>query len=821
MISRRVAYSLGGGATVGAALVLAMGPFVRGHVSSRAQEVGLSAEIGSAVPGFSGLRLRAVSLELEGVSGLRVWCEEALVPWGARRPSEVSGVRVVAVGSQERLTREVMAWRGRWWPLREQGVGEGGEGTSGWPKLEAVVLDWRAGTADSEDRLHVAGGVVERGHTEGVSVSFDTLRGQFHGLSLAVDGAHLQATRADDSWRVQRLETESLVVATAEAAGHSASDATSSAESPRPLASSSSPQSGAEVASDVPRTAAQAVSSGDAAGAGLSAMWGRLRSLGSLAREVASSVDARLASQPTVELRGVRANVHVFGQPLALGPGSLRLKRSGAALDVELEPTRGKASFQDQRPLALRASVPLQAHDAQAKDAPVRFEVAGGPIAVAQFGLRNGDLGLSNVEHATLTSDASLAIDDASDTVTIAGSGTIRGLAVQHAKLAASALEGLQLGWRGRFVARLDGSEVRVEAGEFDFGQLKWLVSGTYRRRSDAKADANEWQRTAIDFRFELPLTNCQSAFDSLPRALVPKLAGTTFAGSLSMKGHVRFDGAALAKTYDVDWDGAQSCRVLEVPDHLRVDRFRQPFEKVVYTPEGQEKSQTFGPGTPSWVPFAAMSPFLETGVLLCEDGRFRRHHGFDKEAIVNSLRENLLAGAFRRGASTISMQLAKNLFLTREKVLSRKVQEAILTLYLEQVLTKEELLELYFNVIEYGPMVYGIGPAAQYHFATTAKDLSLAQSLYLASILQNPKKQYYGANGVVSPQRMEYLQRLMRMGAKLRLIREPDLAAGLEETLAFGKPAASTPSSDTDSESESVGQPPTVPAAVEPPPAP
>ncbi|MBM4375979.1 MAG: transglycosylase domain-containing protein [Deltaproteobacteria bacterium] len=278
--------------------------------------------------------------------------------------------------------------------------------------------------------------------------------------------------------------------------------------------------------------------------------------------------------------------------------------------------------------------------------------------------------------------------------------------------------------------------------------------------------------------------------FDSAPRALVPSLVGLTFAGSLSLKGHVRFDGSALSKTYDADWDGTQSCRILEVPNHLRVDRFRQPFEKVIYTPDGQEQKMTFGPGSPHWVSWASITKHMETAVLLSEDGRFRRHHGFDKEAIVNSLRDNLLAGAFRRGGSTISMQLAKNLFLSREKVLSRKLQEAVLTLYLEQELTKQEILELYFNIIEYGPLVYGIGPAAKYHFGTTPNDLSLAQALYLGSILQNPKKQFYGADGEVSPARMDYLHKLMKTAAKLHLISAAELADGLQEKLYFGRPA-------------------------------
>ena len=138
----------------------------------------------------------------------------------------------------------------------------------------------------------------------------------------------------------------------------------------------------------------------------------------------------------------------------------------------------------------------------------------------------------------------------------------------------------------------------------------------------------------------------------------------------------------------------------------------------------------------------------MPVAVLTTEDGAFPlRHHGFDHEAIRNSIRENLRRKKFVRGASTISMQLAKNLYLDRGKNLSRKLQEAVLTMYLEQELTKDQILELYLNVVEFGPTVYGIGPAARFYFAGgSARDLfKLGQALYVASIMPNPKVQHFG----------------------------------------------------------------------------
>jgi membrane peptidoglycan carboxypeptidase len=220
------------------------------------------------------------------------------------------------------------------------------------------------------------------------------------------------------------------------------------------------------------------------------------------------------------------------------------------------------------------------------------------------------------------------------------------------------------------------------------------------------------------------------------------------------------------------------------------VERFRKPFRRTAYDANGRAVEIETGPGTPDWVPGAHISRFMEAAVLTTEDGGFPRHHGFDHEAIRNSIRENLRKKKFVRGASTISMQLAKNLYLDRGKNLSRKLQEAVLTMYLEQELTKEQIMELYLNVVEFGPMVYGVGPAAHNYFSTSAHDLSLGQSLYIASIMPNPKGQHFGAGGAVSAGWMAYLQKLMKIARDRHRITDEEMEEGLRETVIRGSPA-------------------------------
>jgi monofunctional biosynthetic peptidoglycan transglycosylase len=237
-------------------------------------------------------------------------------------------------------------------------------------------------------------------------------------------------------------------------------------------------------------------------------------------------------------------------------------------------------------------------------------------------------------------------------------------------------------------------------------------------------------------------------------------------------------------------------CRITAVPAPISPQRFASTFAYEAKDESGQSIRIYTGPDTPSWTRYELISRYMEAALLINEDGRFFHHRGFDQEAISNSLRENIKARRFVRGASTISMQLAKNLYLERQKTLSRKLQEAVLTMLLEQELTKQQILELYLNVIEFGPGIYGIAAAAQYYFNTTPAQLSLGQALYLGSILPNPKQSHFDKAGNVSPRWSEYLRKLMHVAKKRELINDQELERGLQEQVAFR--VADDPSSDS-----------------------
>jgi membrane peptidoglycan carboxypeptidase len=144
----------------------------------------------------------------------------------------------------------------------------------------------------------------------------------------------------------------------------------------------------------------------------------------------------------------------------------------------------------------------------------------------------------------------------------------------------------------------------------------------------------------------------------------------------------------------------------------------------------------------PYYTPLTQLSPYLKKCVLTTEDPSFFFHRGFIDEAFRQSIIKNIRKRKFARGASTISMQLVKNVFLTREKTISRKMEEILLVYILEnnRISSKDRMLEVYFNIIEWGPNVYGIGEAVQFYFQKRPSDLTLNECLFLATIIPRPK---------------------------------------------------------------------------------
>jgi monofunctional biosynthetic peptidoglycan transglycosylase len=158
---------------------------------------------------------------------------------------------------------------------------------------------------------------------------------------------------------------------------------------------------------------------------------------------------------------------------------------------------------------------------------------------------------------------------------------------------------------------------------------------------------------------------------------------------------------------------------------------------------QGKQHPFVVGPSNRWWTPAEQIPAEMEWAVVVSEDANFYRHEGIDVKAIKNALRYDLEKKRFARGASTITQQTAKNLFLSRGKTVTRKLEELYLAKRMEQELTKGRILELYLNIVELGPMVYGIGHGARYYFDKPASYLTPRECSFLAAMLPGPQRVY------------------------------------------------------------------------------
>ncbi len=146
-----------------------------------------------------------------------------------------------------------------------------------------------------------------------------------------------------------------------------------------------------------------------------------------------------------------------------------------------------------------------------------------------------------------------------------------------------------------------------------------------------------------------------------------------------------------------------------------------------------------------NWVAYQNISYEMKRAIIVAEDGKFTQHEGFDYQALQNAFKKNLEKWKFTVGGSTITQQLAKNLFLSANKTVWRKLQEALITIMIEYVMPKQRILEIYLNIIEWGVGVFGVEAASQHFFNTSASQLTAKQATYLAAMVTNPR--FYDKN--------------------------------------------------------------------------
>ncbi|MEO8534681.1 MAG: biosynthetic peptidoglycan transglycosylase [Flavobacterium sp.] len=258
----------------------------------------------------------------------------------------------------------------------------------------------------------------------------------------------------------------------------------------------------------------------------------------------------------------------------------------------------------------------------------------------------------------------------------------------------------------------------------------------------------NTEKDTVYTLKVDIPKMKAQDFIVSLPDGLFTHFQGMEATGNFDYKLDFKFN---KNKPNTLVFDSKLNKEDLRITKYGEADlnKLNGEFVYRAIIQNVLQRPILVGNSNPNYTPLDQISPYLRKSVLTTEDPSFFSHRGFINEAFKQSILKNIRTKKFSRGASTISMQLIKNVFLTREKTVSRKLEEILLVYILEnnRIVSKERMLEVYFNIIEWGPNVYGIGEASHFYFQKSPSALNVDECLFLATIIPKPRKFMYQFN--------------------------------------------------------------------------
>jgi len=287
----------------------------------------------------------------------------------------------------------------------------------------------------------------------------------------------------------------------------------------------------------------------------------------------------------------------------------------------------------------------------------------------------------------------------------------------------------------------------------------------------------------AVDFK--IPLMASQDFFESLPKGLFTNLEGIQTKGDLGFNLHFFMDTKLPDSVQFVCAMPKNKFKIISYGE-ARLNKLNEEFLYTAFERGNPVRSFMVGPSNPNYTPISNISPYLQNALMTSEDGNFYWHNGFNENAFRKSIAENYKKGRFARGGSTISMQLVKNVFLTRNKTIARKVEEALIVWLIEsnRIASKERMYEVYLNIIEWGPGIYGAGEASAYYFNKKAADLTLAESIYLAMIVPRPKwfKYNFDETGKLKPHVADFYRIIANHLVRKEIITEEQKLASLPD---------------------------------------
>lgn len=309
--------------------------------------------------------------------------------------------------------------------------------------------------------------------------------------------------------------------------------------------------------------------------------------------------------------------------------------------------------------------------------------------------------------------------------------GRLDGLVLEGKRLSTEPVGPWRLSMTGTVDFERQTREVHLREGRIAFGEndsLRVGVEGVYEGRKGGPTFRVEARGDQLRY---------QDALDALPPQLslgdeAPRIPGLLDA-RVRISGPLH-DPERWTVEAKLDLAGLRAAS-RNVPFFLRGPFIYHPVDAL-----GRTRELWVGPKNPSFVSIEELPRYVGRAVTTSEDAGFWYHPGFDFDELKDSIID-AAEGSRVRGASTLTQQLAKNLFLSRERTYARKVREALFTVALEASLPKSRLLEIYLNIIEWGPNLYGIGEASRHYFGVPAHSLSIQQAVFLATIIPNPVK--------------------------------------------------------------------------------
>lgn len=328
-------------------------------------------------------------------------------------------------------------------------------------------------------------------------------------------------------------------------------------------------------------------------------------------------------------------------------------------------------------------------------------------------------------------------IDKSGGKLHIDGFTSIANLKINHAKIARKNVLIKNARFDYRFLLGSDFISVD-NSSTVQFNKVKFHPYLAYETEED----------TVYKLKVNIPKTKAQDFISSLPDGLFTHFQGMEAQGTFNYNLDFEYN---KNKPNDLVFNSNLKKENLKITKYgeANLNKLNGEFIYRAIIQDVLQRPVLIGAANANYTPLDQISPYLRKCVLTTEDPSFFSHHGFINEAFKQSIIKNIKTKKFSRGASTISMQLIKNVFLTREKTLSRKLEEILLVYILEnnRIVSKERMLEVYFNIIEWGPNVYGIGEASQFYFQKTPAELTFNECLYLARIIPSPKKFMYQFN--------------------------------------------------------------------------